>query len=369
MGRAMRLVAAVRVPVLTAMLALGMLWVPGCGNASAPAPAEKGATPSPSPTPTSPVAPADAGDGSAAEPLVIAIDADLPVYQPVEGVSGVLRAAGSDTMLNLVTSWAGAFAAAHPSVQPQVEGKGSSTAPTALLENQAQFGPMSREMEPSEIDLFEQKFGFPPAELRVAIDCVAVFVHRDNPLKAISLSDVRRVFSVEAGDLTWGDLGVTDPAWAARPISVYGRNSASGTYKYFKDAALGGSDFKPSVKEQPGSAGVVAAVANDQYGIGYSGIGYASSGVVALAVAYEPGDTPEMPDVASAASGMYPLARFLYVYMKHEPGAKLDALGEAFVRFLFSREGQEIVAKDGEYPVTAAIARDELGKLGLEPGF
>lgn len=312
----------------------------------------------------------DAGSGHDAQAAFAdLIDEELPSYEPVAGVSGAVRSAGSDTMLNLMTGWAEAFRGFHPSVRPQVEGKGSSTGPPALLENQAEFAPMSREMEPSELDLFVDHFGYEPTELRVAVDCVAVFVHRDNPVASLTIDDVAKAFSIDGDEMTWGDVGVTDAAWRDRPLSLYGRNSASGTYKFFKDQGLGGSDFKPTVKEQPGSSGVVRAIGTDVNGIGYSGIGYATPGVRAVPLTMDAGGDAAPPTFDAAMAGEYPLARFLYLYLNHDAREELGALREGFVRFIYSREGQEKVVQDGAYPVSAEVAREELGKLGLEPGF
>ncbi len=297
------------------------------------------------------------------------IDPELPAYKPVRGISGDIRSVGSDTMLNLMGTWSQTFGEYYPGVRVHVEGKGSSTAPPALMEGQSQFGPMSRAMDPKEIDEFREKFGYEPTELRVAIDCVAVFVNKDCPLDEISLEQLVDVFSVEGSTATWGDLGVTDRAWASRPVSVYGRNSASGTYKFFKKMALDGHDFKPTVKEQPGSSGVIQAIATDPYAMGYSGVGYLTTGVKALRVSVETGDDAFEPSAEYAVTGDYPLARFLYVYMNFDRLSELDALRAEFVRMMFSREGQEGVLKDGSYPIPASVAREELESLGLEPGF
>jgi phosphate transport system substrate-binding protein len=297
------------------------------------------------------------------------LDRELPKYEADRPVGGDLRSTGSDTMLNLLTQWGEGFRREHPSVRVQVEGKGSSTAPPALLENQAQFGPMSREMDDSEVEEFVSTFGYEPTGLRVAIDCVAVYVHRDNPIEELSLDDLEKIFTVAGGQMTWGQLGVTDTAWRDRPVSLYGRNSASGTYKFFKKYGCGGSDFKPTVKEQPGSSGVIQGVSTDRFGIGYSGVGYKTPDVKFVKIAAEDGEEAFGPTVAAANAGDYPLARFLLAYTNYDRRVGLDPLRAEFVRFIFSRDGQEQVLKDGAYPVTAEIAREELEAVGLEPGF
>jgi len=312
----------------------------------------------------------ESGGGPAVgDEAAVTLDSELPNYEVSAAAGGSLRSIGSDTLLNLMTRWADTFADFHPAVQAQIEGKGSSTAPPALIENQAEFGPMSREMKAEEIDRFIEEYGYEPTRLRVAIDCIAVCVHRDNPIESMTLDEIRRVYSIAGGQLTWGDAGVAADALRSRPITLYGRNSASGTYAFFKEVAMSGSDFKPTVKEQPGSAGVVRAVAADQTGIGYTGIGYLTSGVRAVPVSRGGGEEPAPPTLKAAKSGAYPLARYLYMYVNYNPAEGLDPLREAFIRFVFSEDGQEEVIEDGAYPVSAELARQELQKVGLEPGF
>lgn len=298
----------------------------------------------------------------------VAIDSELPVYKATSAVSGSVKSIGSDTMNNLMTLWGEEFKAFYPSAKIEVEGKGSSTAPPALIEGQAQFGPMSREMKSSEVDQFEKTFGYKPVALRTGIDALAVFVHKDCPLDEISIAQLTEVFSVKGKDMTWGDLGVTDMGYKNRPVSLYGRNSASGTYGYFKSVALQGNDFKATVKEQPGSSAVVQGVATDRYSVGYSGVGYATADVKMLKVSLDGGDAFG-PEAEYANSGEYPLARFLYVYINADPVKGLDPLRAEFVKLMFSQQGQEVVLKDGYFPISATVAREDLKACGIEPTF
>ena len=217
-------------------------------------------------------------------------DDELPVYEATSGVSGTITSIGSDTMNNLMTLWGEEFSGFYPSVKTSVEGKGSSTAPPALIEGQSNFGPMSRAMKSSEVDKFESEFGYKPTALRTGIDALAVYVHKDCPLDEISIDQLTQLFSVAGPEMTWGDLGVTDRVYRTRKINLYGRNSASGTYGYFKKIALQGNDYKASVKEQPGSSAVVQGVTTDKFGIGYSGLGYMTAGVRALKVSLDGDD-------------------------------------------------------------------------------
>jgi len=296
------------------------------------------------------------------------VEAGVPAYQKASGVSGNINSVGSDTMNNMMTLWAEAFLKMYPNVKVQVEGKGSSTAPAALIAGTSQFGPMSRAMRGTEIDQFEAKYGYKPTQLRTSYDALAVYVNKDNPLEKLTLAQVDAAFSktrrrgYKQNVTTWGQLGLTGD-WANRPISLYGRNSASGTYGFFKEHSLGNGDYKDSVKEQPGSASVVQGVTEDRFGIGYSGIGYRTSGVKVVALAEKDGGEYSGGNYEDVKSGKYPLNRFLYLYINKAPGKPLDPLVKEFCRLMFSKEGQEVVLKDGYLPLPAEIAKQELAKL------
>jgi phosphate transport system substrate-binding protein len=302
--------------------------------------------------------------------LAVEVDPKLPAYQKVSGVSGDLKSVGSDTLNNLMTFWAEGFRAAYPGVKISIEGKGSSTAPPALIEGAAQFGPMSREIKSKEVTDFEKKFGYKPAVARTAVDALAVFVNKDNPIKGLTLQQLDGIFSKtrKSGgkDInTWGDLGLTGE-WADKPIAIYGRNSASGTYGFFKEVALFKGDYKDSVKEQPGSSAVVQAIAKDKYAIGYSGVGYKTPDVKTVPLASKDGAKSYDANAENAYSGDYPLARFLYIYFNKKPNEALNPVMGEFLKYVFSKEGQTIVVKDGFYPVSSVIANEDLAKIGLK---
>lgn len=293
------------------------------------------------------------------------LDPALPEYKQVSGISGSINSVGSDTLNNLMTLWAEGFKKYYPNVTIAVEGKGTSTAPPALILGTAQLGPMSRPMKAEEIDAFEKKFSYKPMEVKVAIDALAVFAHKDNPLKGISLKQVDGIFSgtrkLGGSDITeWGQLGLD--AWKGRAISLYGRNSASGTYGFFQEHALGKGDYKPTVKEQPGSSAVVQGVGGDQYALGYSGIGYKTAGVRALPLAGEDGTFYEA-NYENCLSGDYPMARFLLVAVNKKPGQPLDPRTLEFLKYVLSKQGQAIVEKDGYYPMPAEVAKEVVESL------
>lgn len=295
----------------------------------------------------------------------IKLDPELKPYTQVSGVSGTLNSIGSDTLNNLMLLWGEGFKAIYPNVTVQIEGKGSSTAPVALIEGTAQVGPMSREMKGEEIDEFEKKYGYKPSAVGVSIDALAVFAHKDNPIKGLTMKQVDGIFSStlrSGGDkvTTWDQVGLSD--WAGRAISAYGRNSASGTYGFFKEIALVGGDYADSVKEQPGSSAVVQGVATELTGIGYSGIGYKTADVRTVPLGE---DENSLFDATyeNCLSGDYPLARYLYIYVNNDPNKEMDLLTKEFMKFILSKEGQQIVINDGYFPLTQALAAEFAAKL------
>ena len=298
----------------------------------------------------------------------VQLDPGLAPYKAVGGVSGNLSSIGSDSLNNLMTLWAESFNKFYPNAKIQIEGKGSTTAPPALISGTAQLGPMSRPMKGTEIDQFEKKYGYKPTALRTSVDALAIFVNKDNPIKCLTIAQADAIFSKSRRQggkediKTWKQLGLTGD-WASRPISLYGRNSASGTYGFFKEHTLKNGDFKDEVKEQPGSAAVVQGATVDRYAIGYSGIGYATAGVRAVPLAEKEGAKCVEAEAENAYNGTYPLARFLYVYVNKAPGKPLDPLTREFVKLIMSKDGQEGVIKDGYFPVPASVAKEELGKV------
>lgn len=301
----------------------------------------------------------------------VEIDPALKDYEKQSGVEGSLKSVGSDTLNNLIALWAEGFKKEYPSVKIEVEGKGSGTAPPALISGTAQFGPMSRPMKGGEIDEFEKKYGYKPASVRVAVDALAVFVNKDNPIKCLSLRQLDAMFSKtrrlggKEEIKTWGQLGVTGE-WASKPVSLYGRNSASGTYGYFKEAALGDGDYKDSVKEQPGSSAVVQSIASDKFAVGYSGVGYKTADVRIVPISARDGASCYEASAEAAYAGDYPITRFLYLYLNAKPGAKPDPLRTEFVKYILSKPGQLGVIKDGYFPIPSAVAAQDLKAIGAE---
>ena len=302
-------------------------------------------------------------------PAVAAVDAAIPTYKKASGVSGNVSSVGSDTLANMMTLWAEEFKRQYPNVNIQIQAAGSSTAPPALTEGTSNLGPMSRKMKDKEIESFENKFGYKPTAVPVAIDALAVFVNKDNPIKGLTIKEVDAIFSRNrkcgaAKDISaWGDAGLKG-SWANKKVELYGRNSVSGTYGYFKKVALCKGDYKNTVKEQPGSASVVQAISSSVNGIGYSGMGYKTSSVKAVPLSKKGSKyveaTPE-----NAVNGSYPLSRFLYVYVNKKPNSPLAPIEREFIKMIMSQQGQSIVDKDGYIALPAKVVEKTMKKLGL----
>ena len=309
---------------------------------------------------------AAAGVGAAS--AFAAVDPSIPAYEKTSGVSGNLSSVGSDTLANLMTLWAEEYKRLYPSVNIQIQAAGTSTAPPALTEGTANLGPMSREMKDNELQAFESKYGYKPTAVPVAVDALAVFVHKDNPIKSLDMAQIDGIFSATrlcggTNVKNWGDVGLTGE-WADKPVQLFGRNSVSGTYGYFKEAALCKGDFRGNVNEQPGSASVVQSISSTVNAIGYSGLGYKTASVRAVPLSKKGGEAFEASE-ANALAGKYPLSRFLYVYVNKAPNKPLSPMEAEFVKLVLSKQGQEVVVKDGYIPLPAKVVEKAKQELGL----
>lgn len=304
---------------------------------------------------------------------VAALDQSLPAYKTVSGVSGQMKSVGSDTLGNAMHLWAKGFGELYPDAKIAIEDRGSATAPPALLEGAAQLGPMSRPWTSDESEAFEKKYGYKVSFVAVAVDALAVYVNKENPVRCLSVQQVDQIFSLyrkgSGGKsiVTWGDAGLTGE-WASKPIALYGRNEISGTHEFFKEIVLYGGDFKPDVKQQPGSEAVVQNVSSDKFAIGYSGIGYRTEGVRAVPLSIVQGGECYDTSADATYSGNYPVARYLYIYFNRKPNEQIDPLRGEFIKYVLSKEGQAQIEKSGFYPLTSEVRAKELKRLGL-PGL
>ena len=269
-----------------------------------------------------------------------------------------------------MTLWAEEYKRNYPNVNIQIQAAGSSTAPPALTEATANLGPMSRPMKDEEIQAFEKKYGYKPTAVPVAIDALAVFVHKDNPIKGLTMQQLDAIFSstrtcgANASIDKWGQVGLTGE-WAGRDLQLFGRNSVSGTYGYFKEHALCKGDFKSSVNEQPGSASVVQSISTTLNAIGYSGIGYRTSSVKTVPLAAKDGQPYVDATAENAINGSFPLSRYLYIYVNKAPNKPLSPLEGEFLKMVLSKQGQEVVVKDGYVPLPKTVVERIHKTLGI----
>ncbi len=337
----------------------------------------------PAPVSSAPVAPSPVAVGSSVvatipgaavdgvSPAVAAQLAGLRTYRPEVVLSNQrLRSTGSDTMDVLMAAWENNFAQYHNRLRVEHNGQGTSTAIPALISG-ADFGPMSRRVLEPEREAFVQRFGFEPTELPVALDALAVYVHPSNPIarRGLTLAEVDAIFSSTRNRqhpdsiTTWGDLGLTGE-FANQPIRVYSRNRASGTYAFFNDVVLKKGTFRDSNVELPSSEQVVESVSRDRFGIGFSGIGYKIDSVETVPLS-ESGANFIAATGDNALNGSYPLGRFLFLAIAHNPNAPVNHLHREFLRFVYSPQGQRVVLDNGYFPVNRTISDQALASLGF----
>ncbi len=296
------------------------------------------------------------------------LDPDLPVYRPADGVSGTITMTGSTTMSQLAAVWAESFQAYQPQVGFEITVTGSATAVEAVMNGEAQFGMLSRFITPEEVAAFEQKFGYPPTIVVPSLEPIAIYVHADNPIQGLTIQQLDAIFSsthARGGEAhTWGDLGLAG-AWANRPISLHGRGDSTGSQVYFQTAVLAGGEFNPAMASHQDNFRLVRALSEDPAGIGFAGMLYQSPRVKTIPIALN-AETPFISVDGDAASGAsYPLTRPLQIVVNHRPGGELPVAQREFLKYIFSRLGQEDVVRGGFQPISAAPAEISLDAVGL----
>lgn len=282
--------------------------------------------------------------------------------------AGRLSSIGSETMAPLLELWVEEFGHSHPEVAVSVQSSGSATAPPALADGVADIAPMSRMMNGLEVAAFVSRRGYEPTPVRVALDAVTVIVHRQNPVRGLTLAQLDGVFSSgrkcgSGEDFSlWGRLGLAGE-WRTRPLQVFGQGPVSGTYEYFRQQALCGGAFKDSVATLPTSAALAEAVGNSLNGIGYAGLGHRNPAVRPIPLALSAGTPFIEPSAANALAGTYPLTRYLYIYVNKPPGQPLSVAVDAFIRLALSARGQQSVARVGYIPLPVGLITQELARL------
>ena len=327
-----------------------------------------------------------AGVGPAGAPNV---DPAVERYSSQSKVEGKLSIAGSDTMKPVISKLAAQFISLHPGAEIAVEGVGSGAAVREFQlgisyqrrgdkvrgggtggSNRVQLLASSRQLTEEEQRGFEYNYGYRPLEVPIARDAVAIYVHKDNPVQQLNLAQIDAIFDKDLkrglpAISTWGQVGPQESALATQPIRLYGRDKRSGTREFFKHVALKGGELRETIKEQPGSASEIIAIAQDPLGIGYAGTGFNIPDVRQVPIAIQPDHAPVLPSIETVTSGTYPLGRSLYVYVNKDPKEPLSQLVAEFLTFINSRQGQETVARAGLYPLTGIQVARNLQDLGL----
>ena len=290
------------------------------------------------------------------------------------GVVGSITSIGSETLSSLMTEWATEFNRLYPQAKIQIQTTGSSAAPIAITAGTASLGPMSRPLNPSERQSFINRFGYEPTMVTVAIDAIGVFVQESNPLQSLSVDQLDRLFSATRY-CTFGqpinywhellddsEYSLSDFAkFPEFPVQLFGRNSASGTYSYFKQKALCHGDYRNTVKQLSSSASIIHTVANRMGGIGYASLGSTIPGVKALSIAN--GGKEVEVNAKTVQSGQYPLARQLYLLVNHSPDKSLAPGVAQFLRYILSQQGQYIVRQLGYFPISSNQQQAQLNNL------
>ncbi len=338
---------------------------PSTSPSSSTLPPQTKATPSreaPSGLPKAYAVPKDAAEAPPAPPKIKA-DPTIPAYRKVATLEGNIRSIGSSTLSSLILRWSSEFKLLYPTVDVLVTGGGSEAAPIALIAGTTELAPMSRPMRASEIDAFKQKFGYEPTRITVGLDAIAVYVNKNNPLTQISIKNLDGIFSAtqKRGSealKTWGQLGLTGD-WQAREIELKGPSRAQGIYSLFKELVLDGGDYRFDLRAEPVASSIVQGVGADEAAIGFASYFYHSTRTRALAVSAT-GEPPfTLPEQESVVSGRYPLARSLYIYVNLAAKGNLPTSTLEFLRFICSAPGQQIAARDGNYPLNAARVKAE----------
>ena len=314
----------------------------------------------------------------------LTVDEGLAPYSPQAQVSGGLKIQGSDTMSPLMTRLAAEFQRRQPQVTMNVKGGGSTKAVAEFLEppqipariilkeertNHFPLMATSRELLDSEIKQFVAQHGYEPLAIPVAVDAVALYVHKDNPLPGLTLDQVDAIFSTtrKRGHKTeikqWGQLGLGN-GWEKAEIQLYGRDRKSGTRAFFQEHVLAGGEFAQKLQEQPGAASVILSLSRDQLGIGYSGFGLQTSTVRMVPLAENEGMPFITASSGTVADQTYPLHRILYLYLDKSPKSSLPPAAQEFLMFITSRVGQEAVVRAGFFPLPMSQVTKSFVSLG-----
>ncbi len=292
--------------------------------------------------------------------------AQLPPYQRVPSAQGTLTLSGSSAVSTFARAWGSAYARIYPAASVNVVAKSSGAAIADMIASPGTIGMTSRPLTAAEREGYAKSQGRPPLEFKVAIDAVAIFVFKDNPLPSITLAQLERIFGAApksgAAIERWGQAGLAGD-WAGRGISCVGFPAGRGAYEIMRELVLGGGNFNADVSAEPVSTSVVQAVGVNPAAVGYASVYYRTARTRVLPVQTAGGELAQ-PTEADASSGKYPLARFLYLHLGAAPDGGADAAGREFLRFVLSQEGQDAARAAGAFAVPPALAHEQMATLG-----
>ena len=284
--------------------------------------------------------------------VMVAVSLSLSCGRPAGEERQAIQNKGSDTMVNVAQAWAEAYAAKNPGVTVAVSGGGSGTGFSALINGTVDIANASREIKQSEIDAVLKARGKAPKEFMVGYDALAVYLHADNPISAISFATLESIYGEGGTANKWSDVNVTVPGCPSGEIVRVSRQNNSGTYAYFRERVLGDKEFKLGSRDMHGSKDVVDLVANTPCAIGYSGLGYATTAVKMPCVSVSEGSACITPSEQSAQDRSYAISRPLLMYTTGEPTGPT----QAYLDWILSDEGQCILMKAGYSPLSASLS-------------
>jgi phosphate transport system substrate-binding protein len=323
---------------------------------------------------------------TAATAAPMPVDPALPSYQPKpvkvpKGANyllpdGSIRIMGAEHAQSIVEGFDALFIRTHSGYKFALQLKGTGGAMPGLTHGVTLFGPMGREVVGVEMVPYKKIVGQEPLELRVAhasntshklATSLGIYVNKANPLDRLTMEQVARIFSTGQanGDVTrWGQLGLKED-WAKRAIHAYGTPEYTGFGDYMEKHHLAGLPLSPLSEPFPDTADILKHVSEDPAGIGFAAIGRASPEIKMLELADKEGGPYSAGSREDVVSGKYPLGRYLYFYVRRVPGQPLDPLVKEYMRVVFSKEGQQIIATepDGYMPLAAGEVAAELAKL------
>ncbi len=316
----------------------------------------------------------------------VLLDPNLPHYELIQGLTGTLHSVGSNRLDAMTFTWIRLFRKSYPGLTITMEARGNFTAAPALTSGYADIAPTVFTFSDNEVATFEQKYGYKPLFIRVSggsynktegTQAFAVFVHRDNPLKQLTLTQLDAIFSsthrrgAKNDITTWGQLGL-DGKWADMPITLYSVRKVEASASAFQDLVMLHGTFKPTLRERAASGtldidnldAVVAAVANDPSAIGYAGFAQSTNEVKSLSIAESEGSPFIAATFDTVLNRQYPLSRFNYIYVNKPPGKPLPPMVREFLRLILSAEGQRSIVEDGSFlPLPLSILKEELAKI------